>query len=180
MMAVKTLSSTLLPREEPVGVNEGTVCTATIAVWRNDGKRSPACVWYQAGILIPKVQLYLIAESPALILAGQRHPDPLDKSSRLSSQHHKSTQKQTLPEECSLNITYLMCDVQLNSSIQIEAQIVSASYFLWSCTQYLGLQKCHLSVKHKVGLIFLRASGWCSCVKISDNTIIYCFPNRNN
>lgn len=166
MMAAKTLSSTLLPREEPVGVNEGTICTTTIAVWCNDGKRSPACVWYQAGILIPKVQLYLIAESPALILAGQRHPDPLDKSSRLSSQHHKSTQKETLPEECSLNITYLMCDVQLNSSIQIEAQKVSASYFLWSCTQYPGLQKCHLSVKHKVGLIFLRASGWCSCTNI--------------
>lgn len=46
-----------------VGVSEGTVCTTTIAVWCNDGKRSPSCVWYQIGNLIPKLQLYLIAVS---------------------------------------------------------------------------------------------------------------------
>lgn len=60
----------------------------------------------------------------------------------------------------------------LNSSIQIQAQIVSASYFLRSCTQYPGLQKCHLSVKHEVGLIFLRA-GWCNCTNIRQHYYLF-------
>lgn len=179
MMAMRTLIFILLPSEKPVGVNEGTICTTTIAVWCNDGKRSPSCVWYQVGILIPKIQLYLIALLDTALLDRvssfhlgrsevSRPPEQIIQTLLPISQIHTETDT-----AWGMQLEHHTCHRNpLNSSIQIQAQIVSASYFLRSCTQYPGLQKCHLSVKHEVGLIFLRA-GWCNCTNIRQHYYLF-------
>lgn len=169
MMAMRTLIFILLPSEKPVGVNEGTICTTTIAVWCNDGRRSPSCVWYQVGILIPKNTALLdswVSSFHPSRSEVSRPPEQIIQTLLPISQIHTDT-------AWGMQLEHHTCHRNpLNSSIQIQAQIVSASYFLRSCTQYPGLQKCHLSVKHEVGLIFLRA-GWCNCTNIRQHYYLF-------
>lgn len=145
-----------------VGVKEGTVCT-TIAVWCNDGKRSPSCVWYQVGNLIPKLQLYLIAVS-------NFHPSRSEASRPPEKNHPHSPPNITNPYRnrhylrnaaWTSHISRESCNLNLASKYKL-----SASYFLRSCTLYPSFQKSHLSVEHEVALIFITASVWCSCTNI--------------
>lgn len=173
MMAMRTLIFILLPSEKPVGANEGTICTTTIAVWCNDGKRSPSCVL----CLIPSRDSHpkntaLLDSWVSSFHLGRsevsRPPEQIIQTLLPISQIHTETDT-----AWGMQLEHHTCHRNpLNSSIQIQAQIVSASYFLRSCTQYPCLQKCHLSVKHEVGLIFLRA-GWCNCTNIRQHYYLF-------